>query len=255
MNRRQGRDTQVHTATGGLHAEPPILREALFRNVHARKDLDTRHHRHVHVRRGLGFLPQNSVDAKAHTQKIQVRLDVEIGCLLFNGLGQEDLNQTHNGCFLTGGCHGGSLRRCRDVANDLFNVVGDVVELSNGGFNVLRCGDDPVDHQAGLEAHFIEGHHVQRVGHRHDQPVMNAKERDQLVFPGDRERDDVDDFRIGDDPLDRHLGNPQPFTEGIDEIGWCDLPRRHQDFAKAAPRGFLLFHRGPQLICRDQAAR
>ena len=74
-------------------ADAAVLRQALLGDVEPRHDLDARDHQRRHRALGLQHLAQHAVDAEAHHQAVLERLDVDVGGVLADRLGQHGVDQ------------------------------------------------------------------------------------------------------------------------------------------------------------------
>ena len=91
-----GRDAQVDRAPLEPEPDPPILRQAPFREVEAGHDLEPRDDRSPEVgRRGLDRL-QYAVDAVAHLQRRPLWLEMDVRGAGLRGTQQQPVDQAHD---------------------------------------------------------------------------------------------------------------------------------------------------------------
>ncbi len=90
---RDGRDAHVDRAAGDAQADAAVLGQALLGDVELGHDLDARDHQRRDAALGLQHLAQHAVDAEAHHQAVLERLDVDVGGVLADRLGQQRIDQ------------------------------------------------------------------------------------------------------------------------------------------------------------------
>ena len=88
-----GGDAHVDRAPGDPQADAPVLRQALLGDVEARHHLDARDHQRRHRALGLQHLAQHAVDAEADHQAVLERLDVDVGGVFLDRLGEHGVDQ------------------------------------------------------------------------------------------------------------------------------------------------------------------
>ncbi len=97
MNRRHDRNAEVDGAPVVLHAEAAILRNATFGNVELAHDFDTGNNGRVMLfadrRHGVG---QNTVDAELDTDRVVLRLDVDVARPPLKGGKNRGIDQANN---------------------------------------------------------------------------------------------------------------------------------------------------------------
>ena len=91
---RQGRHAHIDGAPPDRQGDPAILRQALFRNVEPRHDLDAGDNGRSQLPRRCQHLDEIPVDPVANGQMILKRIDMDIGCTPFDGLMDQAVNQT-----------------------------------------------------------------------------------------------------------------------------------------------------------------
>ncbi len=76
---RHGGDTDVNALLSDLDREAAVLRQALFRDIEFRHQLEAQSEGRCDLDVGFGLQMQDAVDAKANLQAPFLRLDVNIG--------------------------------------------------------------------------------------------------------------------------------------------------------------------------------
>ena len=97
MTRRQGRDTHVHGPARQAQGDAAILGQALLGDIEARHDLDARGDDAVQHLLRLDDVAQNTIQAEAHHGARLEGLDVNIRGALAHRLGQQGIDQAHDG--------------------------------------------------------------------------------------------------------------------------------------------------------------
>ena len=77
--RRHGGNTHIDRLVASLDVEAAVLRQALFRNIEARHELQAQDQRRGDLGVGLGLHVQHAVDAEADVQLGFLRLDMDVG--------------------------------------------------------------------------------------------------------------------------------------------------------------------------------
>ena len=113
-------ETRTSTARPAiLQADAPVLRQALLGDVELRHDLDARDHQRRDRALGLQHLAQHAVDAEAHDQAVLERLDVDVGGVLLDRLGEHGVDQADDRRIVVAveqvGLLGQFLRQMRQV--------------------------------------------------------------------------------------------------------------------------------------------
>src|SRR5262249_52029796 len=88
-----GRDAHIDRAPGDLQADAPVLRQALLGDVETRHVFDTRDHQRRHGAARLQYLAQHAIDAEANHQAVLERLDVDVGGVFLDRLGENGIDQ------------------------------------------------------------------------------------------------------------------------------------------------------------------
>ena len=197
-------DAQVVVLAADADAHAPVLRQAAFGDVQAAHDLEARDQRQLHLLGRRRRVHQHAVDAVAQPQRLLERLDVDVAGAVFDGLDQDEVGQLDDRGFLAGGGQlvevdlldgfpgdlhavgvGLRLALLLGVLDDVLHAAAlggiDVVELVEDG---LFRGDQRGDFQPGDAPHVVDGQHVERVGHRQEQLVLQPRDRDDLVVVG-----------------------------------------------------------------------
>jgi len=94
---RQDRNAHIHRAPGKAQRDTPVLRLALLGDIQARHDLDARYDHAVHHLRRLEHVAQHPVPAEAHHRAPLEGLDVDVGSVLAHRLGEQRVDQPHDG--------------------------------------------------------------------------------------------------------------------------------------------------------------
>ena len=194
-------DAQVVVFAADADAHAPVLRQAAFGDVQAAHDLEPRDQGQLHLLGRRGRVHQDAIDAVAQPQRLLKRLDVDVAGAVFDGLNQDEVGQLDDRGFLAGGrqlveidlfdrvpgnLHAVGVRLrialLLRVLDDVLHAAAlggvDVVELVEDGF--FR-GDQGRDLQPGDAPDVVNGQHVQRVGHRQEQLVLQPRHGDDLV--------------------------------------------------------------------------
>src|SRR5439155_22146667 len=90
---RKRADAEVDVGLVDIELDAPVLREALFGDVHAGHDLQTGDERAFHAERDAVALDAFAVDAVADADAVLHRLDVNIRSAVAHGLGDHGLHQ------------------------------------------------------------------------------------------------------------------------------------------------------------------
>ena len=94
--RGDGRDAHVDRPAGDPEADAAVLRQALLRNVEPRHHLDARHDERRYRALRLQHLAQHAVHAEADHQAVLERLDVNVGGILLDRLGEHRVDQAND---------------------------------------------------------------------------------------------------------------------------------------------------------------
>ena len=94
--RRDRRDAHVDGAARDPQRDAAVLRQALLGDVELRHDLDARHDERRDGALRLQHLAQHAVDAKPHRHAVLVRLDVNVGRVVLDGLRQERVDEAND---------------------------------------------------------------------------------------------------------------------------------------------------------------
>ncbi len=87
------RHAHVDGAAGDAQADAAVLRQALFGDVETRHHLDARDQERRNRALGLQHLAQHAVHAEPDDQAVLVGLDVDVGGVFLDGLGQYGIDQ------------------------------------------------------------------------------------------------------------------------------------------------------------------
>ena len=79
-----------------LELDATVLRDPALGDVEVREDLDARRERRLHLHRRLHDLLQRAVDPVAHPDFLLVRLDVDIGHALLDGVREQAVDELHD---------------------------------------------------------------------------------------------------------------------------------------------------------------
>src|SRR5438105_4813507 len=85
-----------------LELDASVLRKALFGDVELRENLHARGHGVAQLERRVHDLVEDSVDAEADAKFFFVRLDVNVGCAAFDGVGEHEVAELHDRRFFGG---------------------------------------------------------------------------------------------------------------------------------------------------------
>ena len=119
-HRRQRRHTQVDRLPEVAHREPPVLGDPPLGDVHVGHDLQPAHDPAQDAARGPVGVAEHAVDAVADPQVLLGRLEVDVGGLVGDRLGDQQVHEPHHRGVL------GDLGESVEVVVDLLDVVGEV---------------------------------------------------------------------------------------------------------------------------------
>ncbi len=89
-----GGHAHVHGTAGDPEADAAVLGQALLGDVEARHHLDARYQQRRHRALRLQNLAQHAVHAEPHAEAVLVGLDVDVGGVFLDGLGQHRVDET-----------------------------------------------------------------------------------------------------------------------------------------------------------------
>ncbi len=260
--RRQAVDPVVHVmAARQLDLDASVLGQAPLRDVHLRHDLDTRGQGVLQLQRRLHDFMQHAVDAITDPEGLLVGLDVDVGGLFLDGIGQDQVDQLDDRSILAG------LLEFAGV--DLFAVVDDfqvdIIEIPHdiveGSALVIIFVDrvldarfkshDHFDVVAGHELDIVDGEDVRWIGHGDDQRRPGPVDRNQLVLLHDLGRDQLDDVLVDVKFIEIDGGDAVLAREESGEIFFFKIAKLDQAGTEAAARGLLLFESFGELFLVD----
>jgi rRNA processing protein Gar1 len=131
VSRGNGRDADVHRAAGDTQRDATVLRQALFRDIEPRHDLDAGDDQRRDCALGLQHLSQHAVDAEADHQPVLERLDVDVRRVLLHRLRQQRVDQADDRGFVLALEQVGLLR-------DVLGEVGEVGFLIEPAHRIHR---------------------------------------------------------------------------------------------------------------------
>ncbi len=177
---REHRDTVVHVlAAAKLDLDAAVLRQAALGDVELAHDLDAGCYGVFQLQRRFHHLVEHAVDAVAHPEELLVRLDMDIGRLLLDGVGENKVDQLDDRGVL-----GGALQRADidllflpddlqvlhlEVAHDVGKRCALVVELVDGSLYGALGDHDDFYVVAGHELYVVDGEDVGGITHRDDE--------------------------------------------------------------------------------------
>ena len=167
--RGQGRDAHldlIPARVAGLDA--PILRPALFHDVHAPEQLDARRHRAQHAHRHLVHRMQHAVDAEADHALLAPRLQVDVTGTLVERVLPQPVHHLHHALVVGVELFVGLAEldqlleagagRCTTRLHGRADRLGEREKLGRKAMDVLRAGDHPPYASARLPLHL--GHPI-----------------------------------------------------------------------------------------------
>jgi hypothetical protein len=224
------------------------------------KHLDA--HRH---RRPVGLvqranLPQHAVDAVADAQETRLRLEVDIGRIVLDGVGQDRVDQANNRLAVL---VGGRLQAAKiDLAG--FDFVQDAVDRQ---FMAVVLVDRAIDlglaGEQGVDLDFVSGQPTNPVqrddvvdigdGHRQAQVFRVVVERQHMVALGEVARDEFQRRRIDNRIRQIDALFAEAFRERVAQRRFRDKAERDQQLPDRLIRLHLLQQGNSQLILAEDA--
>ncbi len=250
-----------------LQFDAAVLREALLGDVELGEDLDARDDGVAQFHRGGHHLVEDAVHPEPDPELLLIGLDVDVGGLALDGVGEDEVDQPDDGGLLGlrlqfGHVHGlivlqhlhrGVLRRGQ-VVHDLFQLHGVVgaevfVEGADDGHVGGHHGLDVV---AGEELEVVEGEDVGGVGHGHGQGGPEFGYGDDLVFTAVFRRDELDDVVVNLQVVEVHGGDGVLLGKDLGDVLLGDMPQFDQVLSDLPSRLFLLFEGFVQLFLGNE---
>ena len=96
MHRRLRRDTEVDLPAADIECDASVLRRARFGDVHAAHHLDAHSHGRPVGLMQRADLTQDAVDTVTDAQEAALRLEVDVGCLAFDSVGEDRVDQAND---------------------------------------------------------------------------------------------------------------------------------------------------------------
>src|SRR6266567_461244 len=188
----QERNAQVEIPAGDFHPHAAVLREAAFGNVERAHDLEAGDEGDLQALRRRRFVDQHAIDAVAQAHHFFERLHMDVTGALLDRLDEDQIGQFDDGAFfdrkgqfvevdLLDGFLDGFQGVGAPVVFGLFGgVLDDVLHRAGlAGVEVVQLVDDGFfgrdqrrDFHLGDAPHVIDGEHIQGIGHRQEQLVL-----------------------------------------------------------------------------------
>ncbi len=254
-------NTKIDPMFQDLDNDPPILGTPFFGNVHARHDLDPRHHRRMQSPGIFECVEESTVHAKAHPARPFMRFEMQIRGTFSHGLLQHVVHQLDNRCFLRpDSIHpGGELRFDNTLrGHDLDTRIGEgllhYVRRIQGTADLRRRRKVHLHFHAREHAQFIQGEDVQGVtdGNRKEIGTGN-RHGENFEATGYLLGNQAERFRHGFEARKRNQGFFQLLRQSP-----CKMALRHpsvldENFSKATVCQPLFLQRSLQLGFRNGA--
>ncbi len=187
----QRRDAEVHPVRADGDGAVPVLRATGVGDVHLGHDLEAADERGLRGLRAAHHLVKHAVHPEPHAQVVLLGLDVDVGGAVGDRLLDDVVDELDRGRFRADLGELGQVVLGKAVRADEgvgVRVLGDTVERLDGADDVVLGRDRGLDVEAGDDAQVVEGEHVLRVGHRHEQRVVGDRDRHERVAHGELAR-------------------------------------------------------------------
>ena len=216
MGRRDRGDAQVDPAVVEVDAGATILGQASLGDVELGQDLDARDDGGGQPDGRCADLAQPAVDPIADAKMVAIGLDMDVGGLHAERVGQELAHQPHDRRLLGAvdqpldiliEVDGGSLA---DVAGEALEGGATAVEPARRrSCDVLGRRGHRHDHEAGRELHRPDGLLVGRIDHREPDPLGIGRERKDTRLAEEAGREGIGQDGLGRIVLGRGRLEPQ----------------------------------------------
>ena len=246
--RRQYRYSVVEifglAAQSGLDLDSAILGKSLLCDIQLRHDLDSAGYGFPEFERRCHHLVENTVDAVANAKLFLVRLDVDIGSVSLDGVGENDVDQAHDRCvfgrfFERSEIELFFLFQNLEIGIDdvLFQVVHHLLQLDGVGRTVIaidgstkrRLGSDHrLDVVAGHELDVVHREDVGWIDHRESDLGTGLRYWKDRVLPGNVRRNDLNHRFVDPDILEIDRRDTEVLGKERDQIFVADVPQLDQ---------------------------
>ena len=252
----EGRDrsqTQVDgLAVAGLKGGAAVLGHAPFGDVHVAHDLDAADDPRLDLRGELAQLVEHAVDAATDEQRLGLGLEMDVGSLHADGVGDEAVDDLDDRGIVGEGRFPGCQRL---LFLALFAQLSPRVEEGGESLFEGALGADDRTHLAlRAQPDLVESDDVERIGHRqHQGPVLVERERQHASPDDDVARQEGE--RVGREVHPAEVGNleVQLRRQGLDEVRLRDEALADEHISQSPPVDLLAGESGLDLVLGDQA--
>jgi len=247
-------------------SDAAVLGQALLGDVQLGHDLDAGGERVLEFHGRSHDIVKHAVDPEPDPEVFFVWLDVDIGGRALDGVGDEQVHQLDDGRFLAGALklvHIHLFLFFLDLEVEFVLLLLDgelvihllqldgvrraVVFLDRPGDGALRC-DHRLDIEARHELDVIHGEHVGRVSGGNGQSGTDAAQRDDLVFLGGFQGDQLDHVGIDFEIIQVDRRDAVLVAEHVGDVVFRHEVQLHENGADPAAVFFLVLESLVQLF-------
>ena len=268
VDRGHRRHTQVELASVVGKVDFSVLRDTPFGDVHIRHNLDTRCHRRLNVLGRAHHLVEHAVHPVAHLDRLGLGLDVNVGGLVVDGLGDDEVDDAHDRRFVDhllelvdGQLLVGAvlvLERTEVLRGDVFHRLFDLDEVGHAELRVDGFDDGFFgrDHRVDVEpcdqADVIDGDDVERIHHRHGQSVVALGDRYDFIPLRQMLGDGPSQIRVDANLIHIHEAHSHLTAHGFDNVFLRNEAKGNENFLKTFASALRLGHGFVELSSGDE---
>jgi len=259
-------DLDLFAFQRGLDLDAAVLGQSFLGDVQLGHDLDAGGERVLEFHGRSHDIVKHAVDPEPDPEVFFVWLDVDIGGRALDGVGDEQVHQLDDGRFLAGALklvHIHLFLFFLDLEVEFVLLLLDgelvihllqldgvrraVVFLDRPGDGALRC-DHRLDIEARHELDVIHGEHVGRVSGGNGQSGTDAAQRDDLVFLGGFQGDQLDHVGIDFEIIQVDRRDAVLVAEHVGDVVFRHEVQLHENGADPAAVFFLVLESLVQLF-------